>query len=42
MRSFFRAMRAPCLVMCLTWLLAGTAFAQQGQINGVIVTAAAA
>jgi hypothetical protein len=37
MRSFFRAMRAPCLVVCLTWLLAGTAFAQQGQINGVIV-----
>ena len=37
MRPFFRAMRAPGLAVCLTWLLAGTAFAQQGQINGVIV-----
>src|SRR5688572_7347852 len=37
MRLLFRAMRAPCLVVCLTWLTGGTAFAQQGQINGVIV-----
>src|SRR3990172_8304192 len=36
MRSLFRVVRPPGLVMCVTWLLAGTAFAQQGQINGVV------
>ena len=36
MRSVFRALRRACLTMSVTGLLAGTAWAQQGQINGVV------
>jgi len=37
MRAFFCALRPPCLIVSVAWLLAGTAWAQQGQINGVVV-----
>src|SRR5688500_19114316 len=36
MRSVFRALRPTCLAVAVTWLLAGTAWAQQGQISGVV------
>src|SRR5687767_9531438 len=36
MRFSFRVLRPACLLICVTWLLAGTASAQQGQINGVV------
>ena len=36
MDSLIRVRRAGFLVMFVTGLLAGPAFAQQGQINGVI------
>ena len=35
MDSLFRVLRAGFLIMFVTGLLAGPAFAQQGQINGV-------
>ena len=36
MGSNVRIIRLLCLAVCVTGLLAGTAYAQQGQINGVI------
>src|SRR5688500_19465733 len=36
MRSTVRVLLLAVLVTCVTGVLAGTAFAQQGQINGVV------
>jgi hypothetical protein len=36
MRSVYRVLQRACLTMSVTWLMAGTAWAQQGQINGVV------